>query len=82
MPGERHNTEELTTYVNNQYLDDEGAEGDDKEKPVVEEAFEDVKFFLGHFASLRVRRPSEFARVDLVKQLHEDEGLERKRVHS
>jgi len=51
-------------------LDGKSGEQDDNEHPVVEKVGENVVFAL-----------SKLAGVDLVEQLHEDEGLENYRVH-
>jgi hypothetical protein len=46
-------------------LDGESGNQDYKEHPIVEEMGENIKFAF-----------TELTRVDLVEQLHEDEGLE------
>ena len=54
-----------TTELDNDHLNTEGEENDANEHPVVEEVLEDVELML-----------TELTGVDLVEQLHEDEGLE------
>lgn len=65
LPSERDSAHVATTVLNDNILDGEGADQDDDEHPVVEELSKHVILSL-----------AQLARVDLVEELHEDEGLE------
>jgi len=67
---EGHCAHVAASELNNDDLDGEGDDRDGNEHPVVEEACENVELTL-----------AEFARVDLVEQLQEDERLEDDGVH-
>ena len=50
-------------------MDEDDGEDDEEEEEVVEEVFDDVEFF-----------DAEFAAVEEVEDVHEDEGVEHDRV--
>ena len=70
LDGKRNGTHVPSTVLDDDDLDGKGGDGDHDEEPVVEEGGEDVELAF-----------SQLARVDLVEQLHEHEGLEDDGVH-
>lgn len=64
VDGQAHTAEGLPTKLHNDNLDDEGTKDDGAEDEVVEDAIKDVPLAV------------DLAGVDLVEELHHDEGVE------
>lgn len=71
VEGQRHCAHCGTTILDKGGLHEQGADDDEQEETVVEEALEHVELV-----------GAEFARVDLVEDLHEHEGVEDDSVKS
>lgn len=67
---ERYTAHVAASKLNNGDLDAECEDNDEEEHPVVAEAGKDIEVTL-----------TELARVDLIEELHENEGLEGDSVH-